>query len=136
EVHRREIRLTHHELPEVELPEEPCAAEVGFSVGVCSVEDELELLELLLELLELLELVPPLPLEPLADTASSGITPINANVPHSAASATPAVTIPVRAEPLRTVSAAPPDPHDMAAAPFPAHISFYEQPSGSRLKNL
>ncbi|MFE2429473.1 hypothetical protein ACFXJ5_22340 [Streptomyces sp. NPDC059373] len=117
------------------MPDEPCAAEVGLSVGACSVEDELELLELLLELLELLELVPLL-LEPLAETALSGITPTSANVPHSAASATPAVTIPVRAEPLRTVSAAPPDPHDMAAAPFPAHISLYEQPSGRRLKNL
>jgi hypothetical protein len=107
---------------------------VGLVVAAWSVEDEFELLdELELEL----EPVPalalglaldaeldaepePLPLpDPLADTASSGMTPISANVPHSAASATPAVTIPVRAEPLRTLSAAPPDPHDMAAAPFP-----------------
>lgn len=104
--------------------------------GDCSVEDELEseLLEPLDELDEpdelvelepLDEAVPPdplLPLDPLADTESSGMTPISANVPHSAASATPAVTIPVRAEPLRTVSAAPLDPHDMAAAPFPARV--------------
>jgi hypothetical protein len=86
--------------------------------------DELDELEALCELEALDEVVPLEPLlpdpEPLADTVSSGMTPISANVPHNAASATPAVTIPVRAEPLRTLSAAPPDPHDMAAAPFPA----------------
>jgi hypothetical protein len=85
--------------------------------------DELDELEALCELEALDEVVPLEPLlpdpEPLADTVSSGMTPISANVPHNAASATPAVTIPVRAEPLRTLSAAPPDPHDMAAAPFP-----------------
>jgi hypothetical protein len=135
EVRRCERRRAHQELPEVASPES-CEAAVGLLLAACSDEDELELLDELDELdepeeldalgeLEALdEVVPMEPLlpepEPLADTVSSGMTPISANVPHSAASATPAVTIPVRAEPLRTLSAAPPDPHDMAAAPFPA----------------
>jgi hypothetical protein len=132
EVRRCQCRGAHQELPEVASPESSAAA-VGLLLAACSDEDELELLDELDELdepeeldalgeLEALDEVVPLePLlpepEPLADTVSSGMTPISANVPHSAASATPAVTIPVRAEPLRTLSAAPPDPHDMAAAP-------------------
>jgi hypothetical protein len=138
EVRRCQCRRAHQELPEVASPESSEAA-VGLLLAACNDEDELELLDELDELeeldeseeldalgeLEALEEVVPLePLlpepEPLADTVSSGMTPISANVPHSAASATPAVTIPVRAEPLRTLSAAPPDPQDMAAAPFPA----------------
>jgi hypothetical protein len=135
EVRRCQRRGAHQELPEVASPESSEAA-VGLLLAACNDEDELELLDELEELdeseeldalgeLEALDEVVPLePLlpepEPLADTVSSGMTPISANVPHSAASATPAVTIPVRAEPLRTLSAAPPDPQDMAAAPFPA----------------